>query len=114
MGQTDDAEISRRDARRSKRSRRGSADNSRRLAQFASRSQGTRADWGECAPERLQGVILAITRLGGAVTFGTSRDQGAFSCTLFLDGDRQQLWWNGDVDLDQELWQVEETLLAMA
>jgi hypothetical protein len=47
--------------------------------------------------------VVAITGLGGAVTFALSRDQGAYGLTLLLDSERQTLWFNGDADLDAEL-----------
>lgn len=113
MGQADDRELARKDARRGRRRSRGSANNSRRLASFASARGSGEADWGGCSPGRIQAVVVGITRLGGAATFGTSRDGGAYSLTLFLDGDREQLWFNGDADLDEELLHVIATLDAM-
>lgn len=93
--------------------KRGSTNNARRLSAFSDRSNAGSADWGGCAPERLQGVVVRITGLGGAVTFGLSRDQGAHSLTLMLDDDRQTLWFNGSADLDAELESVEAMLDAM-
>ena len=68
------------------------------------------ADWGGCDPARLQAVVVAITALGGAVTLGLSRDLGAHSLTLLLDGNRTTLWFNGNADLDMELEGVKATL----
>ena len=97
-----------------KKNRRGSVKNNMRLAAFASAAGGGSADWGSCAPERLQAVVIKITALGGAVTFGMSRDQGAYSLTLLLDNERETLWFNGGVDLDAELDKVAATLDAMS
>lgn len=94
----------------SKRSKRGSVDNGKRLAAFGHRGSAQGADWGGCDPRWIAGVIVKITSLGGACTFGLSRDGGAYSLTLLLDGDRQTLWFNGDADLDAELEKVYVTL----
>ncbi len=93
-----------------KRKSRGSVRNTDRLEAFSrGRGKGS-ADWATCPAERLQDVILAITYLGGAITFGLSRDEGAHSLTLLLDGSRETLWFNGGADLDDEVSAVIETL----
>ena len=98
-----------------KRSKRGSTDNASRLAAFGGSSDrpAARADWGECSPEMLAAVVIRLTQLGGALTFGLSRDGGAYMLTLMLDGDRRTLWFNGDADLDAELNKVWQTLDGM-
>ncbi len=92
---------------------RGTVRNPDRLAAFASGSGSGGADWGGCDPERLQTVVVKITELGGAITFGLSRDAGAHSLTLMLDGSRQTLWFNGGADLNIELEGVADTLDGM-
>lgn len=93
-----------------KRGKRGSVRNDRRLDALAQRRMGEKADWGGASPERIQAVIVNATVLGGAVTFGTSRDGGAYSVTVMLDGHRETLWFNGDSELDEELQAVIEVL----
>lgn len=95
---------------REKRRKRGSVNNDRRLNAFASGSAGSGADWGGCDATRLQSVVVKITELGGAITLGLSRDGGAHSLTLMLDGDRETLWFNGGADLDEELKSVSAKL----
>jgi len=85
---------------------RGSVNNKNRLAAFSKSSTSSGADWGGCDPSLLQQVVEEITRLGGAVTIGLSRDMGAHSLTLLLDGSRETLWFNADADLDVELQNV--------
>jgi hypothetical protein len=80
---------------------------------FAERAGRGGAEWAGCDPKRLLAVVVAITGLGGAVTIGLSRDQGAHSLTLLLDNGRQTLWFNGDADLDLELDNVLGVLEAM-
>lgn len=92
---------------------RGTVRNTDRLQAFASGGETGQADWGNCDPKRVQAVVVGITKVGGAVTFGLSRDLGAHSLTLLLDGSRQTLWFNGGADLDEELDQVVETLSQM-
>lgn len=94
-------------------SKRGSVNNQRRLDVFKERVAQGSADWGNATPERLAAVVVAITALGGAVTFGLSRNQGAYSCTLLLDDTRETLWFNGDADLDAELEKVEAMLATI-
>ena len=96
-----------------KRGKRGSVRNDKRLQAIQQRRSNVAADWLGCSAERMQAVIHKITSLGGAVTFGTSRDGGAYSVTLLLDGDRETLWFNGDADLDDELAAVVEALEVM-
>lgn len=96
------------------RSGRGSVKNSSRLDAFAQRSGRGSAEWSTCDPELLQAVVVAITNLGGATTLGLSRDQGAHSLTLLLDGKRETLWFNGNADLDENLREVLGKLEAMA
>lgn len=93
---------------------RGSVRNDNRLAAFARGGVAGGGDWGGCDPVRLQAVVVGITKLGGAVTFGMSRDQGAHSITLLLDESRQTLWFNGDAVLDDELDLVVGTLESLS
>jgi hypothetical protein len=93
--------------------KRGSVDNASRLAAFSTGGTTSKFDWGGCDPRWVQAIVVQITSLGGAITFGTSRDGGAASVTLLLDGDRQTLWFNGDVDLDAELEKIYATLETM-
>ncbi len=96
-----------------KNGKRGSVNNAGRLDAFAKRGGAASGDWGGCDAAKIQGVIMGITELGGAVTFGLSRDGGAHSVTLMLDGQRQTMWYNGDAELDAELDGVKATLEAM-
>ncbi len=93
-----------------KKKSRGSVRNDSRLQAFANGGGNGYGDWGACDPKRMQAVVVGITSLGGAVTFGLSRDMGAHSLTLLLDGSRQTLWFNGGADLDEELERVTVTL----
>ncbi len=87
------------DNRRAKASKkRGS-----RLDDFNPPSHTGGADWSSCDPALLRDMVVLITDLGGAVTIGMSRDQGAHSITLMLDDVRKSIWIAGDADLDETL-----------
>lgn len=92
---------------------RGTVKNSDRLQAFASGGEEGHADWATCDAALLQAVVTGITALGGAVTFGLSRDMGAHSLTLLLDSKRKTMWYNGGADLDDELQAVIGTLSQM-
>lgn len=97
----------------SKKGKRGSANNGRRLDAFRKGIGAATADWGGCDQARLQAIVVAITELGGAATFGLSRDGGAYMLTIMLDGHRETLWFNGNAELDEELLAVLETLQSV-
>lgn len=90
--------------------KRGSVNNKRRLDAFENDRLTEGADWGGCDAAKMQTVVRMITELGGAVTFGMSRDNGAYSLTLMLDSSRKTLWFNGDSDLNEDLEGVAATL----
>lgn len=85
--------------------KRGSVDNTGRLKKLlADTGQQTgKADWSSADPRWVAGVVHVVTRVGGAVSFGYSRDGGAYSLSIMLDGDRETLWFNGGADIDTEL-----------
>ncbi len=85
---------------------RGSVKNASRLDTLKGRDGKGSAEWSSCDAELLQAVVAGITAMGGAITLGLSRDQGAHSLTLLLDDTRATLWFNGDADLDAELREV--------
>jgi hypothetical protein len=47
------------------------------------------------------------------VSFSHSRDGGAHGLALYDQGERIQLWFNGDADLDTELEKVFEYLESL-
>jgi hypothetical protein len=58
-------------------------------------------------------VVVNISILGGAATFGLSRDGGAHMLTLMLNKERETLWYNADEDLDECLRAVLGMIEAM-
>lgn len=98
---------------RAKNGNRGSTNNKQRLEAFAAARNGNAADWSGCQAQSIQDVVTGVTELGGAVTIGLSKDGGAHSMTLLLDGQRKTLWFNADADLDAELSEVSRILEAI-
>ena len=85
-----------------------------RLGAFGGGGDDASADWTSSDCEWLQTVVVAITRLGGAVTFGLSRDMGAYMVTLLLDGERETLWFGARQDLNKEMREIVEKLDAIS
>lgn len=86
---------------------RGSVNNAGRLAglQPREKQRGT-ADWGNADPRWLAAVTAAATLRGMIISFKLSRDGGAHGLSLYDNGERVDLWFNGDADLDVELEKV--------
>lgn len=83
---------------------RGSVKNSSRLAGFKGDAPASaKVDWGRASPQIIAGVVALACWQGIQVTFLTSRDGGAYGLTLYDNGERVQLWFNGDCDIDAEL-----------
>lgn len=93
------------DAKRKNGKGRGSVDNAGRLKTLLNKDgkASGKADWSAADPRWVAGVVHVVTRTGGAVSFGYSRDGGAYSLSIMLDGERETLWFNGGADIDAEL-----------
>lgn len=50
------------------------------------RQNSSEADWGGIESDKLRRIVAAITKCGGAVRFGYSRDGGAYSIGVYGDG----------------------------
>lgn len=85
-----------------------------KLAAFGNGSQpGVRILWDEASPEAIAAVVCAMSRIGGAILFGGSRDQGALLVTLHLDDDRKNIWIAGGEDVDGKLFEIFQKLEAL-
>ncbi len=95
------------DGDNSKKKSRGASNVGKKLEGFG-KAQGAAGtcDWGEAMPENISAVVLGITRIGGAVSFGLSRDKGAYNVTLMLEGERRTVWINGNEPLDEKLTEI--------
>lgn len=66
--------------------------------------------WDEVDPRYIAWIIINATRVGGAATFGRSRDGGALMVTILLDGDRVTRWIAPHDDCEQALQKIAEQL----
>lgn len=71
------------------------------------------ADYAEADFSFMCGIVIEVSRRGGAVSFGLSRDRGAYNVTIFLDGDRKTVWINGSDDLNLELEKILHFVAAL-
>lgn len=77
------------------------------------RSDGAVLEWGDVDPRYMAWVVVAVTALGGAATFGRSRDGGALMVTLLLDGERVTTWINPRDVPEEILQQIGDKLEAL-
>jgi len=90
-----------------KNGKRGSVNNASRLAGLQREGDGKgSADWSAADEKWLGAVVVLATRLGFIVSFQLSRDGGAHGLQLYGDGEKAQLWFNQDADLNFELEKV--------
>lgn len=90
-----------------KNGKRGSVNNAKRLAGLQQGGAvGGSADWSAADEKWLAAVVVLATRLGLIVSFQLSRDGGAHGLQLYGDGEKVQLWFNQDAQLDIELERV--------
>jgi len=73
---------------------------------FPDKQQTGETDWGDCMPEMLASVVVAVTRAGGLISFGRSRDLGALSITIILDNDKRTTWVPVGTDIESELERI--------
>lgn len=58
-----------------------------RKTRQANRGNGETADWESVDPELLRKLVASITIHGGTVTFGYTRDGGAYYVNFYVDGE---------------------------
>jgi hypothetical protein len=66
--------------------------------------------WDTASPSGIVAVTVAVSALGGAVTFGGSRDGGALQVAIFLDGEKFVKWIPSGEDIDAVLAEIWEGL----
>lgn len=76
-------------------------------------SDTAQMDWADIDPRYVMWVLAAITALGGAVTYGRSRDGGALMVALLLDGERETKWISPRDAPDAVLTAIAERLEAL-
>lgn len=71
------------------------------------------ADWGEALPENVSAIVCIVTRLGGLVTFGRSRDKAVLSVNVYIEGEKTTKWLDGDSELDEQLGNIIQLLAGL-
>lgn len=100
--------------RNSKKTKRGATNVGKRLDGLGQGTgKGGTASYVGVDAGFLYGIVVEITKRGGAVSFGLSRSQEAWNVTLFLDGDRRTVWINGGDDVNAELEKIYYQLCAI-
>jgi len=76
-------------AKPSGRDSRGQSDIQRRREERRrNRGQASVCDWASADPERIIALITTVTAQNGLCSFGYTRDAGAYTVTVILDGER--------------------------
>jgi hypothetical protein len=87
---------------------------SRLAAQFSGDdSSEDTITWSAANPSSVVALTCLVSKLGGAVTFGGSRDGGALQVAIFLDGDKVTRWIGAGAAVDEELAEIYERLEAL-
>lgn len=76
-----------RNPQRSTKSRLGSVRN------IGGAEDVSEADWTSVDPKTCMALVALVASMGGATRFGYTRDGGAFSIGLYLDDDRETLYY---------------------
>jgi hypothetical protein len=68
----------------------------------------SKADYADCSPTKLAGLVRTVAACGYGVLFTVTGDGGAFAITFFADNDRKKVYVPCSSDLDEVLdeWTV--------
>lgn len=98
---------------RSRRTGSSTGEGSGRLSGAFGGTDAPTLDWADVDTRHIAWVLCAVTTLGGAVTYGRSRDNGALMVTLLLDGERETKWISPRDTPEDVLTQIAERLEAI-
>lgn len=70
------------------------------------KDKGGVADWKSASPEVVTAAICSAGLAGGALRFGYSRDQGAYSIGIYGDGDYYAVYVGPSEDIDVTLREI--------
>lgn len=93
MGAMKNGEQDRKDALRAKRNRLRRTD----------RGEGAVASWSGAADDLVAMLVCVVTCCGGSVQFGMTLDRGAASLAFYMDGQREVVYYQSYIQLDEEL-----------
>lgn len=71
------------------------------------------ADWRTVDFTWLAGVVIETTSRGGMVSFGLSRDRGAYSINIFLEGDSRKIWVSSEEDINAKLEEITHFMASL-
>lgn len=103
MGTLDDRKLQERDERRAKYANRQDQANGRRLEGLRRRATRRTLSWSLVPAQDLGALVHRATSWGAALLFGLTRDGGALTLTVYLDGDREVLYINDEEMIDETL-----------
>lgn len=103
MGSMDDAKLQKRDEQRQKYYNRQDQANSNRLSGLRKRANRRALAWTLVPAHDLGQLIHRATAWGAALLFGLTRDGGALTLTIYMDGDKEVLYINDYEMIDDTL-----------
>jgi len=80
----------------------------RREERRRNRGQAAVCDWGAADPTRIVALISTITVQNGLCSFGYTRDAGAYTVTIIMDGERYTDYCRPTEDVDSFLDNLRE------
>ena len=75
----------------------------RRIARRKNRGNNDSADWSEVNGDVIRDLIAVVTGLKGTVTFGYTRDGGAYYINYYVEGESDKIYIRPTEDIDQTL-----------
>lgn len=75
----------------------------RREARQGNRGNSDPADWKSVDPDLMCGLVAVFTAHGGVISFGYTRDGGAYRIGYFADGQSDTVYIRPTEDIDAEL-----------
>lgn len=109
MGSLDDAKLQKRDDRSGRYSNAQDKANANRLGGLRSRQTRRKLAWSLIQAADLGVLVHRASSWGAALLFGVTRDGGALTLTVYLDGDKEVLYINDEDMIESTLdavWQL--------
>lgn len=75
----------------------------RRRQRRKNRGNSEPADWGSVQPELITQLIERVTALRGTITFGYTRDGGAYYLNYYIDNESEKVYIRPTEDIEQRL-----------
>lgn len=106
MGTLDEQKLAKRDARKGGGAGRQVEANTRNLGGLRRRRTRRKVSWADTDAAGLGALIVRASYQNAALLFGTTRDGGALTLTIYWDGDRETLYVNDPDELENTLSEV--------